>query len=288
MRCLILGGDGMLGHQLMATLAARNEVKCTLRQDEATYAAYGLFDRGNAYFGVDARDHDRLTEIVGEFRPDVVVNAVGIVKQRPDSYDMIPSLEINALLPHRLAVLCKAAGARLVHVSTDCVFDGKDGGYTEDSLSNATDIYGKTKFLGEVHDEHCITLRTSIIGFELSRKSSLLEWFLAQPGPVKGFRKAIFSGFTTVELSRIIDRLAHEFPRAHGLYQVSSDPIDKYTLLNLIRDRFGLKTEIVPDEDFVCDRSLDSSRFRTEFGYTPPSWDEQISELAATRKAAHS
>lgn len=286
MRCLILGGDGMLGHQLMATLSARNEVRCTLRQDEAAYAQYGLFNRDNAWFGVDARDQSRLEAIVGEWRPDVLVNAVGIVKQRSDSYDMIPSLEINALLPHRLAVLCKAAGARLIHVSTDCVFDGKDGGYTEESLSNATDIYGKTKFLGEVHDEHCLTLRTSIIGFELSRKTSLLEWFLAQSGTVKGFRRAIFSGFSTVELSRIVDRTIHEHPDAHGLYQVSSDAIDKYTLLTLIRDKFGLTTQIVPDDDFHCDRSLDSSRFRREFGYTPPGWDEQISELAALRKAA--
>ena len=286
MRCLILGGDGMLGHQLMVTLSARNEVRCTLRQDEAAYAQYGLFNRGNAWFGVDARDQSRLEAIVGEWRPDVLINAVGIVKQRSDSHDMIPSLEINALLPHRLAVLCKAAGARLIHVSTDCVFDGKDGGYTEESLSNATDIYGKTKFLGEVHDDHCLTLRTSIIGFELSRKSSLLEWFLAQTGTVKGFRRAIFSGFSTVELSRIIDRMIHEHPQAHGLFQVSSEAIDKFTLLTLIRDRFGLNTQIVPDDDFVCDRSLDSSRFRREFGYTPPSWDEQISELAALRKAA--
>lgn len=287
MRCLILGGDGMLGHQLMATLSARNEVRCTLRQDEAAYAQYGLFSAKNAWFGVDARDQSRLEAIVGEWRPDVLVNAVGIVKQRSDSYDMIPSLEINALLPHRLAVLCKAADARLIHVSTDCVFDGQDGGYTEESLSNAVDIYGKTKFLGEVHDDHCLTLRTSIIGFELSRKTSLLEWFLAQTGTVKGFRRAIFSGFSTVELSRIIDRMIHEHPKAHGLYQVSSAAIDKYTLLTLIRDRFGLTTEIIPDDAFFCDRSLDSSRFRREFGYTPPSWDEQISELAALRKAAH-
>lgn len=281
MRCLILGGDGMLGHQLMATLKARNEVKCTLRQDEAAYAQYGLFTRENAWFGVDVRDEDRLLEIFGEFRPDVIVNAVGIVKQRAESHDVIPSLEINALLPHKLAVMCKAAGARLVHISTDCVFDGKDGGYTEDSPSNAEDIYGKSKFLGEVHDDHCITLRTSIIGFELSRKTGLLEWFLAQKGPVKGFTNAIFSGFTTVELSRIIDRMIHEHPKASGLYQVSSDPIDKFTLLTIVRDEFGLSTQINPDAAFHCDRSLDSSRFRREFGYTPPSWDEQIGELAA-------
>lgn len=281
MRCLILGGDGMLGHQLMATLSARSEVKCTLRQGASAYAQYGLFNGDNSWFDVDVRNQERLLEIVGEYRPDVIVNAVGIVKQRAESHDVIPSLEINSLLPHKLSVLCKAAGARLIHVSTDCVFDGKDGGYTEDSPSNATDVYGKSKFLGEVHDAHALTLRTSIIGFELSRKTGLLEWFLAQKGPVKGFKNAIFSGFTTVELSRVIDKMIHEHPQASGLYQVSSEAIDKYTLLTIVRDKFGLPTEINPDEAFHCDRSLNSSRFRREFGYTPPSWDAQIGELAA-------
>jgi dTDP-4-dehydrorhamnose reductase len=280
MRCLILGGDGMLGHQLMAVLGVRNEVRCTLRRNIAAYARHGRFSHDNAWFDVDARDQDRLLEIVGEFRPEVIVNAVGVVKQRPEALDVIASLEINAVLPHRLAVLCKAAGARLVHVSTDCVFDGKDGGYTEDSPPNATDLYGMSKRLGEVGDADCLTLRTSIVGLELSRKTGLLEWFLAEQGPVRGFRKAVFSGLTTTELSRVIDRLIREHPQASGLWHVSGDPIDKHTLLTIVRDEFGLSTEIIPDETVVCDRSLDSSRFRREFGYTPPGWDVQIGELA--------
>lgn len=288
MRCLILGGDGMLGHQLMATLGANHELCCTLRQDAGAYERYGLFSNRNAWFGVDVRNEARLRAIIGDFRPDAVVNAVGIVKQRAEAHDAIASLEINALLPHRLAVLCDVVGARLVHISTDCVFDGQDGGYTEHSLPNATDLYGRSKALGEITAPPGITLRTSIIGRELARKSGLLEWFLGEKGPVKGFRKAIFSGLTTIELSRVIERLLHEHPQASGLWHVSSDPIDKHALLTLVRDRFGLTTEIVPDDSFVCDRSLDSSRFRRAFGYTPPSWDAQISELAqqAGRAAA--
>lgn len=280
MRILILGGDGMLGHQLLKFLSPRHEVKVTLRQDLGAYTQYGLFNLENSYVSIDIRSLDRLLEVMADFRPEAVINAVGIVKQRPDAKESIPSLEINALLPHRLSVLCKGIGARLVHMSTDCVFSGKNGNYQESDPSDAEDLYGKTKFLGEVHDTNCLTLRTSIIGRELSRNKSLLEWFLAQSGVVKGFTNAIYTGFTTLEMSRIIERMLMEFPGAHGVYQVSSDPINKYDLLLLFREKLGHKIEIVPDGTFCCDRSLDSTRFRKEFNYSPPSWPAMIQELS--------
>lgn len=280
MRILILGGDGMLGHQLLKSLSLRHEVNVTLRQDLAAYKEYGLFTEANSYTGIDVRSLSRLTEVMADFRPQAVINAVGIVKQRPTAKESIPSLEINSLLPHRLSVLCKAAGARLVHLSTDCIFNGKKGNYLESDPSDAEDLYGKSKYLGEVHDSHCVTLRTSIIGFELSRNKSLLEWFLAQNGTVKGFAKAIYTGFTTQEMSRIIEMLLINHPEAHGVYQVSSDPINKFDLLLLIRAKFGKDIVVNQDTDFVCDRSMDSSRFRSEFGYVPPSWDAMIAELA--------
>lgn len=279
MRILILGGDGMLGHQLLKSLAQRHEVKVTLRQDLDAYSSYKLFNHDNAYVGIDVRSLERLTEVMADFSPEVVINAVGIVKQRPTAKESIPSLEINSLLPHRLSVLCKAVGARLIHLSTDCIFSGKKGNYQESDPSDAEDLYGKTKFLGETQDSHCLTLRTSIIGRELSRHTSLLDWFLAQTGLVKGFTKAIYTGFTTMEMSRIIEKMLLEYPDASGVYQVSSDPINKYELLLLIREKLGLDIEIVPDDVFCCDRSLDSSRFRAEFNYTPPSWTAMIEEL---------
>lgn len=282
MRFLILGGDGMLGHQLHKRLRATHEVRVTLRQDAAAYRDCGPFDRQHAYSGVDVRRTATLLEVLADYRPAVVVNAVGIVKQRADAQASIPSIEINALLPHRLAVLCRAIGARLIHLSTDCVFSGRSGNYRDTSPPDPEDLYGRSKLLGEVQDEHCMTLRTSMIGPELRRKSGLLEWFLAQNGTVNGYRNAIFSGFTTLELSRIIERLAVEFPRAHGVYHVSSEPISKYELLLLIKRKLELKVDIVADDEFECDRSLDSSRFRGEFGYTPPSWDTMIDELAAS------
>jgi dTDP-4-dehydrorhamnose reductase len=278
-RILILGGDGMLGHQLLKSLAPRHQVRVTLRQDLESYSSYQLFDKDNAYFGIDVRSFERLAEVVADFRPEAIINAVGIVKQRPTAKESIPSLEINSLLPHRLSVLCKAVGARLVHLSTDCIFSGKKGNYQETDPSDAEDLYGKTKFLGETQDSHCLTLRTSIIGRELSRHKSLLEWFLGQTGTIRGFTKAIYNGFTTLEMSRIIENMLVNHPEASGVYQVSSEPINKYDLLLLFREKLDHMVEIVPDDKFYCDRSLDSTRFRAEFAYTPPTWDAMIEEL---------
>ena len=279
MKILVLGGDGMLGHQLLTHLRARHEVKVTLRQDLPVYLPYGLFNSENSYAATDVRSMDRLIEVMADFRPEAVINAVGIVKQRADAKESIPSLEINALLPHRLALLCKSMGARLVHLSTDCVFSGSKGNYQESDPSDAADLYGKTKFLGEVHESNCLTLRTSIIGPELSRHTSLLDWFLAQTGTVRGFTRAIYTGFTTLEMSRIIETMLTEHPLACGVYQVSSEPINKYELLQLIKKKTGRAVEILPEQQFCCDRSLDSSRFRAEFNYTPPSWPAMIEEL---------
>jgi dTDP-4-dehydrorhamnose reductase len=286
MRVLVLGGDGMLGHRLLKQFRPNHEVRSTLRQDGSAYARYGgLFPPESSYFGVDVRSLERLAEVFADFRPEAVVNAVGIVKQRALAHDAIPSLEINSLLPHRLSVLCRGVGARLVHVSTDCVFNGARGMYRDDDPSDAADLYGKSKYLGEVGDPGCVTLRTSIIGPELARKTGLLEWFLAQSGTIRGFRRAIFSGFTTAELARVIEMLLVHHPEASGVYNASTEPISKYDLLVGIRDRLGRDVEIVPDDDFHCDRSLDSARFRAEFGYTPPSWDRLLDELAGEIKA---
>jgi dTDP-4-dehydrorhamnose reductase len=167
----------------------------------------------------------------------------------------------------------------LIHLSTDCVFSGKKGNYSECDNADAEDLYGRTKLLGEVIEKHCLTLRTSMIGPELHRNNSLLEWFLAQKGTVKGFKRAIFSGFTTFELSRIIERLLVEYPTSHGLYHVSADSISKHDLLSMIKQKMNLSVHIDPDTDFTCNRSLDSSRFRRDFKYIPPSWPDMVDEL---------
>src|SRR5262245_57999934 len=226
MRSLVLGGDGMLAHRRPMSWRSQHEVRVTLRQDLPAYRHLGLFNADNAFAGVDARSMERIAQIISDFRPDAVVNAIGIVKQRSEASAAIPSLEINSLLPHRLALVCGAAGARLVQLSTDCVFSGRKGAYTESDVPDAEDLYGRSKYLGEVAGPRCLTLRTSIIGRELSRKTGLLEWFLSQRGKtVNGFRNAVFSGFTTHEMARIIECLLTRSPGAQGVYHVSSAPI---------------------------------------------------------------
>ena len=287
MKVLVLGGDGMLGHELFRELRSRHEARVTLRQPLSAYAAKGLFDGANAFAGVDARSPGRVEAVVEEFRPEAVVNAIGIVKQRPESEEALASIEVNALLPHRLALACRSAGARLIHLSTDCVFSGEKGGYREDDRPDAADLYGRSKLLGEVTEEGALTLRTSMIGLGLYRKTSLVDWFLAQKGRVQGYRKAIFSGLTTRELARVIGMLIERHPQASGLYHVSAAPISKYELLVKLRERLRAQLEIVPVDEPRIDRSLDSTRFRRVFDYQPPAWDPMLDELAGEiRKVA--
>lgn len=283
MRILIFGGDGMLGHQLLLHFRAQHETRVTLHRALGEYAAGGLFNADNALERVDIRDFEAVRRAIGGFRPDAIINATGIVKQRAEAAQAVPSIEINALFPHRTAALCAESGIRFVHMSTDCVFSGRKGRYSEDDTPDAEDLYGRSKLLGEVAAPPCITLRTSIIGRELSRKTGLLEWLLAQRGRrIKGYRRAIFSGFTTPEMARIIDRVLTGPGPGHGLFQVSSAAISKFDLLTLIRDRLKLDIAIEPDDDFVCDRSLDSARFRAAYDYQPPAWSTMIDELASS------
>jgi dTDP-4-dehydrorhamnose reductase len=280
-RILILGGDGMLGHQLLKSLASRHETRVTLRGPLAAYADCRLFTPANAFELVPVTGLERLSEVLGSFRPEVIINAIGIVKQRAAAHDPIESLEVNALFPHRLAHLARLARARLIHFSTDCVFSGERGRYGEADPPDAHDLYGRSKHLGEVVAPGCLTLRTSIIGRELRRRLSLVEWFLSQHGRVPGYSRAIYSGFTTLEMARILDRIVTAHPAASGLWHVASEPISKYELLLLLKRYYRLGTEVEKDEAFVCDRSLDSSRFRSEFRYAPPAWEQMIAELAA-------
>jgi len=284
MKVLILGGDGMLGHGLFNELRERHETRITLRQPLSAYG--GNFPQGSAFGEVEVRGSNRIVEVIAELRPAAVVNCIGIVKQRPESEEAITSIEVNALLPHRLAIACRAAGARLVQLSTDCVFSGVKGGYREEDAPDPVDVYGRSKLLGEVTGEGALTLRTSMIGLGMYRKTSLVDWFLAQKGRVQGYRQAIFSGLTTRELARVIRMILEQHPQASGLYHLSAAPIDKYDLLVRLRERLGMKIEIVPADEPRIDRSLDSTRFRRVFGWQPPSWDKMLDELSAQIRAA--
>ena len=278
MKILVLGGDGMLGHELYRELRDHHETRVTQRSKSA---------EPHVFAGVEVRGSSRIEEVIAQFRPAAVVNCIGIVKQRPEAEEAITSIEVNSLLPHRLAIACRAAGARLVQLSTDCVFSGDKGNYREEDRPDPVDVYGRSKLLGEVTNEGALTLRTSMIGLGLQRKTSLVDWFLAQKGKVQGYRKAIFSGLTTRELSRVIRMILEKHPQASGLYHLSAAPIDKYTLLVKLRERLAKSIDIAPVDEPRIDRSLDSTRFRRVFAYKPPEWDAMLDELAVeTRKTA--
>lgn len=283
MRVLILGAAGMLGHKLYQRYQGRFETWATVRSHAGHYARYGIFDAERIINGVDADNFDTVIKAIGEVRPDVVINCIGIIKQLKSAKDPIISININSLFPHRVAALCAAAGARMIHISTDCVFNGRKGMYTEADPSDAEDLYGRSKFLGEVQEQpHALTLRTSIIGRELNSSSGLVDWFLSnRGGQVKGFRQALYSGFTTQALAGIIADILENHPDLCGLWQVSSEVINKYDLLMLVRDAYGVDIAIEPYDDFKIDRSLDSSRFRAETNFTPPTWSQMIADMAA-------
>ena len=281
MRVLILGGGGMLGHKLWQVYRNRFDMWVTVRSSYRAYAKYNLFDPQRLLGGIDVVDFDTVVRALATVQPDVVINCTGIIKQLTAAKDPIVSLTINSLFPHRLTLLCQASGARLIHISTDCVFSGCKGMYTEDEISDAEDLYGRTKFLGEVDGPSCLTLRTSIIGRELQTTNGLVEWFLTnRGGRVHGYNRAIYSGFTTLAMSEIIANVIEHHPELSGVYHVSSEPINKYDLLCLLRDAYGLQIEIEPYPEVQIDRSLDSSRFRAATNFTPPSWSDMIKAMA--------
>ncbi len=280
-KILIFGATGMLGHTLFSWLSDRRarEVYATVRNLDGLSKWFSPDLLSRLKPGVDADNFESIRNVLRDLNPNVIINCIGIIKQLPEAQDPVATIALNALFPHKLARACKEVGARMIHISTDCVFSGKKGNYTENDFTDAEDLYGRTKYLGEVDYPHCITLRTSIIGHELKGKLGLVDWFLSQKGKVCGFTRAIYTGFPTVEMARIIADYVMTNEKLHGLYHVSSDPITKYDLLRLVAERYGKKIEIDRYDDFQCDRSLDSTRFRGITGYNPPSWPELVDKM---------
>lgn len=279
---LVIGASGMLGSAVLRLFA--NSTGYQVFGSARSSLALRTFPeelRCCVITGVDVDDTDALVRLFAKVKPVVVVNCVGLVKQLAAGNDPLLAIATNALLPHRLARLCEVAGARLVHMGTDCVFSGKRGAYTEADISDAADIYGRSKYLGEVDYPHAITLRTSIIGPELDGTRGLLAWFLAQTGSIKGYSRAVFSGLPTVEMARVIRDYVIPHPELRGVYHVSAEPISKFDLLTLISQVYGKDITIEVDWQLVIDRSLDSSRFRSATGFSPLPWLELIRNMHA-------
>jgi dTDP-4-dehydrorhamnose reductase len=277
MKILILGATGMLGHKLVQTLSAKNTVTGTIRGRAPDLAQNPVFSGAEIVGNISAENPDEIRQAIPRINPEVVINCIGIVKQLPAARDPLQSIAVNALFPHQLATLCRERNIRLIHLSTDCVFSGRRGQYTENDLSDAEDLYGKTKFLGEVNYPGCLTIRTSIIGRELSTSHGLIEWFLSQDKKtVPGYKKTIFSGLTTIELSEIISKIISGYPSLTGTFHIASEPTSKYDLLDLVKKTYGMGIAIEPDETVVNNRSLDASRFKRETTIKIPSWEYMI------------
>jgi dTDP-4-dehydrorhamnose reductase len=282
-KILVLGGGGLLGHKLFQVLGqVFSDAWCTLRgrRNEAPWHGVPLYQSPRVIDAVDVTDLASLDTLLREVRPAVIVNAVGAIKQRPQAQDAVTSITVNALLPHRLAAVAREWNGRLIHFSTDCVFSGAKGQYSETDDPDATDLYGRTKHLGEVIAENAVTLRTSFIGREIQHHLSLLDWFLAQQHEtVKGYRRVWWSGVTSNHLAEVVADLIQRRPGISGLYHLSSGRVSKYDLLVKLRDRMGLDIEVEPDDTVQCDRSLDGTRYTRATGYQCPSWDTLIDQL---------
>ena len=272
----------MLGHAVWLNLKDRHNTFGSIRGNlEELSGKCSLFSQNDKRIisNTNVLSDSDLGRVLDSAEPDIIVNCAGIIKQLPNAKFPIPSISMNALFPHRLGEMCTERNIRLIHISTDCVFSGKKGGYVESDISDAYDLYGRTKFLGEVTGNGCLTLRTSIVGRQLYGTSSLFEWFLSQKGRVRGYRRAIFSGLTTYILAEIIASLIEGHPTVDGLYHVSSEPVNKYDLLSKLKEVLKLDIEVVSDESVVIDRSLDSTRFRELTHIYIPTWDEMIKDF---------
>jgi len=282
MRVLVLGANGMIGSTVLRVLSEKRDWQVYGSVRDGSLKRFFSAEIGERLIeGIDVQLPDSLVRILDKTKPNVVVNCAGLTKHKPEAEDPLISIPINTLMPHRLAGLCKLVGSRLIHVSTDCVFSGEKGSYSEDDFADARDVYGKSKALGEVDYPHAITLRTSTIGHELQSKYGLLDWFLSQEVRCKGYTRAVFSGLPTVIFARVVRDVV--IPRAEmsGLYNVAAKPINKFDLLKLIADVYDKSIDIVPDDKLVIDRSLDAKRFQSATGYIAPEWSELIKMMHA-------
>jgi len=277
MRVLVLGASGMLGNAMIRVLS--EEKKWVVYGTVRSESSMRLFSNSIAerlLSGCDVEQTDALVKAFIWSKPDVVINCIGLIKQYAHSENPLQAIPINSLLPHRIASLCEISGARMVHISTDCVFSGKKGDYMESDVSDAYDLYGKSKLLGEVAYPNAITLRTSIIGHELQSANGLVNWFLSQEDTCKGYRKAIFSGLPTVVIAQIIRDVVIPRKDIYGLYHVAAKSISKYDLLTMIANIYRKTIKIVPDDKLVINRSLNAKRFEIATGYIAPEWSELI------------
>jgi dTDP-4-dehydrorhamnose reductase len=283
LKILVIGAGGMLGHQVWLKVKKEfgdTQVGCTLRKSKSHYDQFHLFDTGFVFDGVELSNFKATEEILNSFKPDWIVNCVGLTLRKKELQDIEKCYEINSMLPHRLALWGLKNKARVIHFSTDCVFDGKKGSYSELDNPSADDAYGKSKFLGEIAYSNALTMRLSIVGRELEGKTELIEWLMSKKGQsASGYAHAIYSGLTTNEVASQVVQIVKKFPTLNGVYHVASEPISKYDLLKKVNDIYNLNVTITPNTDYKADKSLTCERYCQATGFVKPSWDQMIAEM---------
>ena len=285
MRVIILGVSGLIGHKLLQELSTDFEVFGILHKSKNQYGNCSLFSGSNIIENINITEFELLKGVLFAVNPDVILNCVGLTKRKIDINNPLEVITTNSVFPHQLANWAKINHKRVIHFSTDCVFDGKVGNYTEKSLTTAEDIYGRTKALGEINYKHTLTIRSSFIGQELFDKTELLDWFLSQNGKqIKGFRNTYYSGVSTIFMAHVVKNIISNFPNLSGLYQLAPNkPISKYELLCIAKGAFGVNVNIIPDDQHIHLPTLDASKLKQEINLTVPSWKEMMSELAANK-----
>lgn len=285
MRILILGVSGLIGHKLFQELSADFEVFGTLHKSKNYYGNISLFSEPNIIETVNVAEFELLKGILCAINPDVIINCVGITKRKVEINDPLTALSINSVFPHKLADWTRNSGKRIIHFSTDCVFDGNVGNYNESSLTTAEDIYGRTKALGEIKYSHTLTIRSSFIGQELFGKTELLEWFLSQKGKkVKGFRNTFYSGVSTIFMARVVRNIILNYSNLSGLYHLAPEkPISKYDLICIAKEAYNVNVDIIPEDEHVHFPTLDGSKLRSEINLRIPSWQEMMIELSSNK-----
>jgi dTDP-4-dehydrorhamnose reductase len=285
MKILVLGASGLIGSTIFKVLSKNSTLKVfgTFRSNHEKIFFENL--SANCITGIDVSVITSVQKCIERLKPDVVINCIGITKHHiSDKSDPLNIFLLNSFFPYQLAEITNLVGSRLIHISTDCVFSGSKGNYTELDNPDALDLYGRGKALGEIqHYPHVVTLRTSTIGHELNSSFGLLDWFLMQGQICQGYTHAIFSGLPTVILAKIIGEFVIPNQDLSGLYNVASKPINKYDLLSLISETYQKKINIIPNNELVIDRSLNPKKFELATNYIAPSWPELIKIMHENR-----
>jgi len=274
---VVLGVNGMLGSTLFKYFKEKTNYKVIgILRNKSNLPNYYKYYESIDLYEYNITEEKQLNDAIKRFNPDFIINCIGIVKQNIDSTNPFISIKINSLFPHLLNNICKLMNCKLIHISTDCVFSGKTGFYSEKDNPDPIDLYGRSKLLGETLNDDALILRTSYIGEELTTNRGLLSWFLSQNDVVTGFSNAIYSGLPTIEIARVINEYVLPNQELSGLFHLSSEPIDKFNLLKFINKIYQKEIYIKKDISYKINRSLDSTKFRKETGYQPIEWEKAI------------